>query len=174
MCCECSIKTFFMSIVFGILLPTSDIVTDILACLSAMTLYEFHLSEFPTEMRCYERSGICDPKTIAHVTIMGCLMILPMIANICFGVRHWYSDAEKKAASKRAIPLVLAQFYPQWKLIQLLKKHWKTVDKTEENKKQFEKEKLKWEQDVGLLEPLLESVFQVSHCKTYVAVVFIA
>ena len=169
-----------MAILFNICLPTADIFTDIFTVIKAITFYNF--SKRNANNNNLAQCGICmgeqhnttdfdlcewrkngaSVDSIAwlrerclQVQILGSCMIIPILLNAVFDAIKWHQDYKNGKTSKATSILLLLLIYPQYSMAQIIYLHWK-------NPKVFDKLKLEWELELGSLEPIFESVFQVS------------
>ena len=87
----------------------------------------------------------------------GWSMLIPIIANVFFGILLWYNDIKRKESYSFEIVFALFCFYPQWKVIKLLFKY--CIGSINEEQLNEQKEQL--EGSVLSIEPFVESCVQV-------------
>jgi len=84
-------------------------------------------------------------------------MLMPVILAMLFILPHWWNNEKKTTSSNKifTFSLVLLQFYPQWKMLNVLYMGlWKKDAKWKEEKERLQR-------NIGSLEPIIESVPQV-------------
>ena len=77
-----------------------------------------------------------------------------VMLNFMFSLRNWRRDYVERKTTLWALPIVIAQAYPQLQVIRLIYINWKNP---EEMKRSYKI----WERDVGLIEPFVESAVEV-------------
>ena len=89
----------------------------------------------------------------------GLVMLVPIFLNMAFNCLVFFEDLSNSKVTMVEVVFVPLLFYPQWKTIRLLATfiYDRNEEKLNENKDKFDRE-------VGVLEPFLESAIQVSQC----------
>ena len=112
-----------MIVLTKILLPTSDIVTDIMA------IYQVFL---------------LDQQKYAELFIIGYLMIFFLLLSFLLTIPHFVRNEKSKKDKLIALPWLMLLSWPQYRAIRLL---WLAF--VDGNVEQFMAEKMVFEQDVG-------------------------
>ena len=99
----------------------------------------------------FHKSWVSDCSLIQAIAYA---MIVPILLNLMFSVNHWRDDYTKGKTTLWAIPILVMHAYPQWQVLRLIYTNWGSP-------KQMEKEYAKWEREVGMVEPFVESILQV-------------
>ena len=105
----------------------------------------------------YTRSIKYGGKTCQLLWQYGLATLVPTLLNFIFHLLLYLEDVKLGQVYKSEILFVICQFYPQWQTIKFLFNY--ICDKDESR---LNKEKDHFDSQVGLLEPFLESSFQVS------------
>ena len=96
-------------------------------------------------------------KTCELLWKYGLASLVPILINMTFNVLVFLEDIKVGKTSRIEFIFVLALFYPQWKTIRFLAEYV-----YRRNEDQLNEAKQKFDNQVGALEPFLESAFQVS------------
>ena len=89
-----------------------------------------------------------------YVRKIGYAMLIPLLLNFLVTSFKWLEYYKDGKTPRYTLIFVILQIWPQYNLVVIIKKYWK-------NKKEFENAKDTWERDIGLLEPMCESIIQV-------------
>ena len=87
----------------------------------------------------------------------GLVMLVPIILNMAFNSFVFFEDLSNGKVTMVEIVFVPLLFYPQWKMIRILRAFF--IDR---GKDKLDEEIVKFESEVGSIEPFLESAVQVS------------
>ena len=114
-----------MTSVFGILLPTADVITDWLLVGQLLT----HSIALNVRTTTSAKHNVCEPSNILfqldwcpndNLTQYGLIcMICPTLSWV-FVTYHWYKMEPGWRGRTKALPLLLLQVYPQFKCAQVL------------------------------------------------------
>ena len=92
---------------------------------------------------------------LRYVRKIGYAMLIPLLFNFLAALYKWKQYYRNGKTPLYSVIFVIFQVWPQYNLIVIIIRNWT-------NKKAFESAKHIWEQDLGLLEPMCESVIQVT------------
>ena len=96
-------------------------------------------------------------KTCQNLIYYGLASLVPILLNLTFHLFVYLDDLKLEKTSIWEIVFILIQFYPQWKTIKFLVKFIKDRDEEHLNKEMDD-----IDLRIGLIEPFIESAFQVS------------
>ena len=96
-------------------------------------------------------------KTCQNLWLYGISSLVPILLNLTFHLFVYLDDLKLEKTSIWEIVFILIQFYPQWKTIKFLVKFIKDRDEEHLNKEMDD-----IDLRIGLIEPFIESAFQVS------------
>ena len=90
----------------GVCLPSFDVYSDIAFATSLFT-------------GSYSRDEGCDGSAPPH-PIYACAMLAPVLLSWMFVARHWYRTEQGAGQKLLTFPLVILQFYPQYRALRVL------------------------------------------------------
>lgn len=131
---------------FGVVLPTADVVTDFIFAIKL--LFGFTTNRF---------TG----KSESH-PIYGIAMLCPILFSMTFIFYQWYQIEYKSTTKSKVYKIltcimVMVQFYPQFKTLEIIwYGYWRRDPEFN-----WKEEKVNLMLNIGSLEPILESVIQM-------------
>ena len=100
-----------MIVVFGVILPSADVYSDI----------AFDVRLFVGGYYHNEWCRIHFPKIrVEPQPTFGAVMLMPVLLSWLFATVQWYRLERGVAQKLKTIPLVILQFYPQWRAIRII------------------------------------------------------
>ena len=122
--------TAILMIVFGIILPSVDIYSD--GCFS-LKMFTFNGTRFNLTTFEYEQAG--------SQPIYGTVILIPLLISTSFTLYHWWRLETKWWHKLLTLPLVLVQFWTQYRTIRILILGlWYQISAWRTEKKVFEKD----------------------------------
>ena len=106
----------FMTLISGVGLPSWDVYSDI--AMSAMLINSGH------------------PRAI----VFGWAMQVPVVLSTIFQIPHWWKIERNMKRRIYTLPLLLLQFWPQSKMLQLIFSGWKNDKNWTQEKKSLQKD----------------------------------
>ena len=121
-------------IIFGILLPSWDVYSDIFF---SYTMFNTPHKRWNYETRSYEILG-------TH-TKFGTVILIPVLVSTLFTLPHWWKLEGNWRQRLKTFPLVLVQFWSQYRVLRvLIKGLWYQTSS-------WRREKMTFEKDIGAL-----------------------
>ena len=121
-------------ILFGILLPSVDVYSD--------SYFSFKMFTFNgTIVRCNITYDKLDYKQVGSQPVYGTVMLIPIMISTLFTLHHWWRLETKWWHKLLTLPLVLVQFWTQYRTIRILILGlWYQIGSWRKEKKVFDKD----------------------------------
>ena len=121
-------------IVFGILLPSVDVYSD--------SYFSFKMFTFDERMSRYNMtSQTREDQQVGSQYVYGTMMLMPIIISTLFTLYHWWRLETTWWHKLLTLPLVLVQFWTQYRTIRILILGlWYQIGSWRKEKKVFDKD----------------------------------
>ena len=128
------IMTAILMIVFGILLPSVDVYSD--------SYFSFKMFTFDERMSRYNMtSQTREDQQVGSQYVYGTMMLMPIIISTLFTLYHWWRLETTWWHKLLTLPLVLVQFWTQYRTIRILILGlWYQIGSWRKEKKVFDKD----------------------------------
>ena len=128
------ILTAILMIVFGIILPSVDVYSD--------SFFSFKMFTFNGTIARYNpTSGRMEFFQVGSQPLFGTLMLIPIMISTLFTLYHWWRLETKWWHKLLTLPLVLVQFWAQYRTIRILILGiWYQIGSWRKEKKVFDKD----------------------------------
>ena len=105
---EMSLVVLLMIAVFGVILPSVDVYSDILF---DVTLFR---GDYYHNQWCEENRP--NVKVTRH-PVFGLIALIPLLASFLASTRLWWQLEQGWKSKLKTLPALLLQFYPQWRVL---------------------------------------------------------